>query len=202
MTIVMRLPVDIKNLALMGCLPLPKSYRAMCKLLFLNNHWFQHILSTQVSDTGPMALWLHKSPQDRPPLVYMTLRNVTLPPRNRYFVTTFVNINDSPCFAEFANLLHTNSTKSLFFFSSIFKAFFMTFFNEIIPKWKNSDAASRSNSFLGTTHEKSMCDLYILSPWITAAIRDWNRLQNITKVAVMAVKWSFEFKPKEKSKWH
>ena len=27
------------------------------KLLFLNNHWFKHILSTQVSDTGPMVLW-------------------------------------------------------------------------------------------------------------------------------------------------
>ena len=26
-------------------------------LLFLNNRWFWHILSTQVSDTGPMVLW-------------------------------------------------------------------------------------------------------------------------------------------------
>ena len=31
--------------------------RAMFKLLFLNNRWFQHILSTQMSDTGPMVLW-------------------------------------------------------------------------------------------------------------------------------------------------
>ena len=27
------------------------------KLLFLNNRWFWHILSTQVSDTAPMVLW-------------------------------------------------------------------------------------------------------------------------------------------------
>ena len=27
------------------------------KLLFHNNRWFQHIFSTQVSDTGPVVLW-------------------------------------------------------------------------------------------------------------------------------------------------
>ena len=46
--------VDIKILDLLSCLPLPKGY---ILLLFLNNHWFQHILSTQVSDTGPVVLW-------------------------------------------------------------------------------------------------------------------------------------------------
>ena len=29
----------------------------MFKLLFLNNRWFINILSTQVSDTGPVVLW-------------------------------------------------------------------------------------------------------------------------------------------------
>ena len=28
------------------------------QLLFLNNRWFEHFLSTQVGDTGPMVLWL------------------------------------------------------------------------------------------------------------------------------------------------
>ena len=31
--------------------------RAMFKLLFLNNRWFEHILSTQMSNTGPVVLW-------------------------------------------------------------------------------------------------------------------------------------------------
>ena len=35
----------------------PWSQFNILKLLFLNNRWFQHILSTQVSDIGPMVLW-------------------------------------------------------------------------------------------------------------------------------------------------
>ena len=56
MTIVRGLSVDIKILHLMSCLPLPKGY---VLLLFLNNYWFQHILITQVIDTGPVVLWFN-----------------------------------------------------------------------------------------------------------------------------------------------
>ena len=38
----------------MSWLPLPNG---CVLLLFLTNRWFKHILSTQVSDTGPVVLW-------------------------------------------------------------------------------------------------------------------------------------------------
>ena len=54
--------------------------------------------------------WFLIQTQDRPPLVYMIFRDVTLPPRNRYFVMTFFNINVSLIFTEWRHcLLHTTA---------------------------------------------------------------------------------------------
>ena len=58
------------------------------------------------------AVWkwfLLKLPQDKPPLVYMTLCDIAMSPRNKHFVTTFVNV--SPIFTEWCHCLwHANTT--------------------------------------------------------------------------------------------
>ena len=52
--------LNLQQLAFMkilACLVVCPYPRAMFKLLFLYNCWFEHILSSQVSDTGPINIW-------------------------------------------------------------------------------------------------------------------------------------------------
>ena len=66
------------------------------------------------------AVWtwfLLKNPQGSQPLVYTTLWDLTLPPRNRHFVTTLVYVDVKSIFTE---LSHCNSMNSM-----VFKAFSM-----------------------------------------------------------------------------
>ena len=69
-----------------------------------------------------------QTPEDRPLLVYMTFCDVMLLPWNRHFVTTLVDVNFSPIFAEWRHCLwRTNSMNAVVF--QVFSVHFLWHFS-------------------------------------------------------------------------